>query len=298
MNPAYLLTEWLNSLIFEQNLTENTRLAYENDGKRFLRFCEERNRNILELRLQDLEEYLRYLGQLGLSARTLARNVSSLKGFYKYLFLEGILEHNPAELLELPKLSRELPETLSYDEINTILEKIDTSDALGVRDRAILETLYATGCRVSELCGLQIPHVYFKEGIVQLFGKGRKMRLVPIGEVALSWIKTYMARGRPLLEKGSRSKNFLFLSHVGTPISRVSVWRMIQKYVTLAGVRKNVYPHIFRHSFATHLVENGADLRAVQEMLGHADISTTQIYTHVSNQYLREEYLSFHPRAR
>jgi integrase/recombinase XerD len=298
MKFSALLEEYIHSIVFEQNASENTSISYENDLKRFLHYCEEFGLHPLQVEYQDLENYLRFLGKLGLSARTLARNVSSIRGFYKYLFVENVIRKNPAELLETPKLPRHLPETLSYEEVRRILESVDTSDALGIRDRAILEILYATGCRVSELCKLELSAIYFKENVIRFFGKGKKYRFVPVGEIALNWFKKYLARGRPLLEKPSRSRNYVFLSHIGTPISRVSVWRLIQKYVRLAGIEKNIYPHIFRHSFATHLIENGADLRAVQEMLGHADISTTQIYTHVSNQYIKEEYLSFHPRAK
>lgn len=298
MNTPYILEEYLNSLIFEQNLTENTRLAYERDLRRFIDYCKDRGYPFLKMNTLQLEQYLQFLGKLGLSPRSLARNVSSIKGFYKYLFVEGLIEENPAELLEIPKLPKNLPETLSYEEINNLLETIDTSDALGIRDRALLETLYGTGCRVSELSQMQLQQIYFEEKIIQILGKGRKYRYVPIGDIALHWIKKYLARGRPLLEQPQKSQNFVFISHVGTPISRVSIWRMIQKYALKAGIQKQIYPHIFRHSFATHLIENGADLRAVQEMLGHADISTTQIYTHVSNQYIMEEYISYHPRAK
>ncbi|GAB4181958.1 MAG: site-specific tyrosine recombinase XerD [Calditrichia bacterium] len=296
MKWEYVLKEYLNSLTFEQNLSENTRSSYQNDLTRFLKYMEEKS-SYLTATLQDMEEYLNHLGQLGVAARTIARNISAIRGFYRYLFMEGLIEANPTELLELPKLPKHLPETLSYDEINEILEVIDTDHHLGIRDRAIIEVLYGCGCRVSELCHLTLNQIYFQEHIIQFIGKGRKVRLVPAGDIALKWIKTYLARSRPMLEKGKKSGNRLFLSHVGTPISRTSVWRMLQKYAFKANIQKTIYPHIFRHSFATHLVENGADLRAVQEMLGHSDISTTQIYAHISNQYIKEEYLSFHPRA-
>ena len=298
MDWQLILKDFLNTLTFEQNLSQNTRSAYQNDLIRLLSYFSGKKLELTNITLKNLESYIQALGKTGFSPRTLARNISAIKKFYKFCLSENYIDNNPAELLETPKLPKMLPETLSLKEIYAIFKKIDTSTTLGVRNRAIIEILYGGGLRVSELTGLKIKQIYFKEEMLQVLGKGNKIRLVPIGKFALKWLGLYLNKARPLLASKAIAKDSVFLSHVGTPLSRVSVWRMIQKYADCAEIKKKIYPHIFRHAFATHLLENGANLRAVQEMLGHADISTTQIYTHVTNQYLKEEYISFHPRAK
>ncbi|MEZ4766765.1 MAG: site-specific tyrosine recombinase, partial [Calditrichia bacterium] len=247
--------------------------------------------------LHVIQDYTELLSNLGLSASSVARNYSSIRTFHKFLILENITGKNPTELLETPRLARKLPEVLTVDEVIEILESPDIETSDGVRDRAMLEVLYGAGLRVSELIGLKIEHVFFDEELLRVLGKGSKERIVPVGAEALVWTKRYIAITRPMVAKGLESKSQLFLNRFGKPFSRMGIYNIVRKYVDLSGISKRVYPHIFRHSFATHLLENGADLRAVQEMLGHSDISTTQIYTHVKRQYLREEYKTFHPRG-
>jgi len=196
-----------------------------------------------------------------------------------------------------PKLSKTLPSVLSVEEIDKILSVPDTSDKLGLRDKSILEMLYACGLRVSELIELKISNLFFDEEIIRVFGKGSKERLVPVGSSAIKWTKMYLVKSRPMLQKKSRSEGIVFLNNRGTKLSRMGIWKIVERYAKEAGIEKNVHPHTFRHSFATHLLEGGADLRAVQEMLGHADISTTQIYTHIDRDYIKQVHRDFHPRG-
>jgi integrase/recombinase XerD len=298
MNWAYLIESFLNHIALERGLSDNTTQSYENDLKRYLTFLQSRNiSEVQQIDLKIIQDYATLLGELGLSSASVARNYSTIRMFHKFLVLENLTEHNPTELLETPRLARKLPEVLSIDEVVRIIEAPDIETSAGVRDRAILEVLYGAGLRVSELIGLKIEHVYFDEGMIRVLGKGSKERIVPLGAEALTWIKRYLAITRPMVAKGLESRSQVFLNRFGKPFSRMGIYNIVQKYVQLCGIGKRVYPHIFRHSFATHLLENGADLRAVQEMLGHADISTTQIYTHVNRQYLKEEYKSYHPRG-
>jgi integrase/recombinase XerD len=236
-----------------------------------------------------------------LSPRSIARSVSAIRGFHRYLLASGFASGNPTEVHDAPKLSRHLPTVLTREEVDAILEQPvpDAGDqrSLWIRDRAILEVLYATGVRVSEVISLRQNDVLAEEGIVRVFGKGSKERLVPIGRSALLWIQRYRMECRPLIQKRGGTQEVLFLNARGRPLTRMSVWNLVQACSAKAGIHKNVHPHTFRHSFATHLLEGGADLRAVQEMLGHADISTTQIYTHSDREYLKEVHRTFHPRA-
>jgi integrase/recombinase XerD len=234
---------------------------------------------------------------MGMSAHSQARIISGIKSFYKYLLLENILNHNPTELIEAPKLGRKLPDTLSLEEINKIIEAIDLSTPEGQRNKAILETLYSCGLRVSELVNLKISNLYFNDEFIKVVGKGDKERLVPIGSVAIKQINIYKNEIRSNLAVKKEHEDVLFLNRRGSKLSRVMVFTIIKQLAFKIGLKKHISPHTFRHSFATHLIEGGADLRAVQEMLGHESITTTEIYTHLDRDYLRQAIIQFHPRS-
>lgn len=291
---------FLQFLKLEKGLAENSLLSYENDVTRYLNFLH------YTLRLNDLgavtllhiEDYLSELTAIGLSPSTIARNISSIRGFHEFAVMENYCKANPAELVELPKLTKKLPDVLNIDEVQQILDTPDTSTPAGIRDAAILESLYGTGMRVSELVDLSLDQLFFEIGFIKVIGKGSKERLIPIGDVAQKAIRKYLDHARPLFAGDkNKSQNKVFLNQRGGPISRMSIWNIVQKATKDAGIQKKVYPHIFRHSFATHLLEGGADLRAVQEMLGHVSILTTEIYTHVDRSYLHQVHKEFHPRA-
>lgn len=245
-----------------------------------------------------IEKFLAYLRK-EFKSSTSARILSALRQFYDFMLNNGYLaslKYNPFENFDSPKLERKLPEILSYEEIEKMMNKVEVTHSLGLRDRAVLETMYACGLRVSEVIGLKTSNVYPDEGIVRVFGKGSKERIVPIGNEALKWIETYLQNSRKNLAN-KNSEDYLFLNWRGRWLSRMAIWNIIDKYSKLAKIEKQIHPHILRHSFATHLLEGGADLRSIQEMLGHADISTTQIYTHVDISYLKQVHKEFHPRA-
>lgn len=298
MNWKELVQNYLRYLSLERGLSNNTVFAYENDLSKYILYLNEEGiKTTKQITNLTLQNYAQNLNHLNLSENSIARNFSAIRGFHNYLVFEKIESKNPAEFLETPHLSRKLPEILSLDEVITLLKTPDTETPTGIRDRSILETLYGCGLRVSELIELKLENVSLDEGILKVLGKGNKERIIPCGDEAVYWIKLYMARVRPILTLGPRSKNLVFLNRFGKKFSRMGIWKVIQKYVTLARIQKRIYPHIFRHSFATHMLENGADLRSVQEMLGHVDISTTQIYTHLDYHTIRQIYDSCHPRA-
>ncbi len=298
MSWKNLLENFLTHLALERSLSENTLQSYELDLKRYIKFLtQQKLNNVDKIDAIVIQDYTETLTNLGLSPNSIARNFSSIRSFHKFLVLEGVTEKNPTELLETPRLDRKLPEVLSVEEVTRIVECPDTDLTMGIRDRAMLELLYGAGLRVSELINLKIEHLFFDEELLRVIGKGNKERFVPIGRQALHWLKHYIAICRPMVAKGLESRSQVFLNRFGKPFSRMGIWNIVHKYVHLANVTRKVHPHIFRHSFATHLLENGADLRAVQEMLGHSDIATTQVYTHVTRQYLKEEYKSYHPRG-
>jgi len=244
------------------------------------------------------KKFLRTLHAELLSPRSIARALSAIRGFHRFLVGEEQADDDPTQTIEPPKKAKTLPGVLSIAEVNEILQRPDVSSPLGLRDKAILETLYATGMRVSELTGLRQSQLLFDEELVRVFGKGSKERLVPIGRSAVKWITRYRTGPRTALASKGKSRDTLFLNARGGSLSRMAIWNIISRYSREAGIKKSVHPHTFRHSFATHLLEGGADLRAVQEMLGHADISTTQIYTHVDREYLKEVHRTFHPREK
>ncbi len=289
---------YLQYLALDKSLSNNTLFAYERDVQRYVQFLKNHEIHTVEAITPELlQQYASVLGKLGLAASSLARNFSALRGFHKFLIQNGITETNPTAFLETPRLLRKLPEVLTVKEVETILKQPDVDTPSGIRDRAMLEVFYAAGLRVSELIALTQENVFLKEGFIRVLGKGNKERLIPIGRHARQWLQLYLARVRPQLSRGVASRSQVFLNRFGKPFSRMGVWKIVQKYVQAAHIERRVYPHIFRHTFATHLLENGADLRAVQELLGHADISTTQIYTHVNRRYLHEMYRRYHPRS-
>lgn len=292
------LKEYLAALKLERNLAGNTVSSYKNDISSLLSFLE--TLDITDPSLvgkKELNSFFSSLNKIGLCSNSAARYYSSIKGFFRYLFVQNYIKENPMEKVSSPKLKKSLPLVLSVNEVDSILSRPVTSNVLGLRDKALLELLYACGVRVSELLGLKVSDLFFNEEMIRVFGKGSKERLIPIGRSAVKWINEYLIKSRPMLEKKHKSENFLFLNKRGTKLSRMGIWKIVDKYVKDAGIKKEVHPHTFRHSFATHLLEGGADLRAVQEMLGHADISTTQIYTHIDREYIKQMHKDFHPRG-
>ncbi len=286
----------------EKSLAGNSVEAYERDINRYVKFLNDNGIDKFDqIEEEHVSMFIKALKQLELSPKSIARNISAVKGLHKFLVGEKKTQIDPTQNIDLPKKGKHLPDVLSFEEIEQILNAADPASPTATkfiwRDRAILETLYATGMRVSELTGLTQSNILEDQQLVRVFGKGSKERLVPIGEFALKWINEYKKRVRNVLAQGKRSNDAVFLNFRGGPISRVSVWQIVSDYTHKAGIKKEIHPHTFRHSFATHLLEGGADLRSVQEMLGHADISTTQIYTHIDREHLKQQHKQFHPRA-
>ena len=293
----FLLEPFNDFLLLEQGASPRTNEAYGRDLERFATYVIGRGAPTPgEVSSRLLREYLYHLKDLGLAPASIRRNVSSLRTYFKFLLGEGHVARDPSERLESPKRWRALPEVLSVTEIDRLLASPTLDDPLVFRDRAMLELAYGAGLRVSEWISIGTRDLMFDEGLVRVFGKGSKERLVPIGRRAIGALATYIRELRPRLEQGD-GRGVLFLNARGEPLTRMGAWKILQKYVTRAGIVKHVSPHTLRHSFATHLLEGGADLRAVQEMLGHADISTTQIYTHVDREYLRSVHRKYHPRG-
>lgn len=299
MNWDKVITDFMNYLRLERAMSANTVKSYHRDLRKIARLAVEENfSNPLKLNLGQLETLVKEAAAEGLSAKSQARLVSAIKSFYKYLVLEDEIEVNPAELLEAPKFGRKLPDFLSDREFTKIMGVIDLSTPEGHRNQAILETLYGCGLRVSELTELRISNLFFKEGVIRVVGKGDKERLVPINNTAIKFIELYRKEVRVHQPVQKGNEDILFLNRRGKKLTRAMIFHIIKTLTTAAGIRKKVSPHTLRHSFATELVKNGADLRAVQQMLGHESITTTEIYTHLDQQYLNEVMLRFHPRAR
>jgi integrase/recombinase XerD len=286
-------------LRLERSLSENSTEAYLHDVNKLLQFFEYKKYDLSpkDVELKHLQEFLKWVTELGMSARTQARVISGIKSFYKYLLLENVLSSDPTTLLEAPKLGRKLPETLNLDDINNIIEAIDLSSPEGQRNKAMLETLYSCGLRVSELVNLKISKLYFNDEFIKVTGKGDKERLVPIGSVAIKQINIYKDQVRVNMPLKKEFEDILFLNRRGARLTRVMIFTIIKRLAVKIGLKKHISPHTFRHSFATHLIEGGADLRAVQEMLGHESITTTEIYTHLDREYLRSAIIQFHPRS-
>jgi integrase/recombinase XerD len=291
------LDEFLNALSVERGVAKNTLAAYTHDLRRYQAFCgAEGLSSPAEVTLAHLQAYLGRLRESGLAPRSVARAISAIKTFHRFLAAEGHVRSDPTALLRVPRASRSLPSVLSNDEVERLLQAPDVAEPRGVRDRAMLELLYATGLRASELLTLSLTAVDLTVGFVRCRGKGAKERVVPVGSSAVTWLCEYLRRGRPNLA-AEKETSLLFLGRGGRPLTRQAFWKNIRAYGRKAAVEKRITPHTLRHSFATHLLERGADLRSVQLMLGHADISTTQIYTHVSRARLREIHEQFHPRS-
>ena len=284
-------------LQIERSLSDNSVQAYIRDIKKFASYAIPLNLNELKITRENISDFLAELKDNNISARSQARIISGIKAYYKYLIMEDYIKFNPTELIESPRIGLKLPDTLSLIEIDKLIAAVDLSNSQGERNRAILETLYSCGLRVSELINLQLSNIHFKEGYLKVIGKGDKERLAPIGGRALHYLKIYIneVRNHQSIKKGH--DDFVFLNNRGAKLTRVMIFLIIQKLSEIIGLKKKISPHTFRHSFATHLIEGGADLRAVQEMLGHESITTTEIYTHLDKDYLRSNIIQFHPRS-
>lgn len=288
-----------NYLKLERSLSENTLEAYERDVFKLAQYLDMTGKKVTPLTLtsKNLRDFVEYINELGASPFSQARILSGIKSFYKYLLFEDLIKQDPTALIDGPKLGRKLPDTLDLHEIEKLLAAIDLSKPEGGRNRAMLEVLYSSGLRVSELVNLKIPNIYFDIGFLRVIGKGNKERLVPIGREAMKYLKSYLEEIRVHVPVQKGFEAFAFLNRRGKNLTRVMVFTIIKNLVKAIGLKKNISPHTFRHSFATHLLEGGADLRAVQEMLGHESITTTEIYTHLDRDYLKQVIREFHPRS-
>lgn len=286
-------------LQLERSLSPHTVEAYVNDIRKLEQFCRMQPQQLgyKQLQHKDLQQFLQWLSAFSLSASTQSRLISGIKAFYRYAVMEALVQDNPAELIEMPVAQRKLPEVLSLAEIDAMLAEIDMSKPDGHRNKALLETLYGCGLRVTELVELRLSHLHFQAGFIRIVGKGNKERIVPIGREAQQAIQWYVEHDRKVKKVQKGHEDFVFLSKSGRQLTRIMVFFIVKQLATAAGIHKNISPHTFRHSFATHLVEAGADLRAVQDMLGHESITTTEIYTHISRDYLREVVMKYHPRG-
>jgi integrase/recombinase XerD len=294
---AFQLERFSDFLTLEQGASGRTIEAYQRDVARFVEYATAKSAAApLDVTSRMLREFVYHLKDLGLSPASIRRNLSAVRTYFRFLLAEGIVTRDPTERIETPKRWRTLPDVLTVEEIERLLAAPTLDDTLAFRDRAMLELAYGAGLRVSEWITLGVRDVLFEDHLVRVFGKGSKERLVPIGRKAIGAAAIYLRELRPRLEKGE-GRGIFFLNARGTPLSRMGAWQILRRYVKRAEIAKHVSPHTLRHSFATHLLEGGADLRAVQEMLGHADISTTQIYTHVDREYLRRVHQQYHPRA-
>jgi integrase/recombinase XerD len=291
---------FISFLKLERSLSANSVLAYERDLQKFIQFLElsDKNPEPGQLSAAVISDFINWLYDMGVAARSQARILSGLKAFFKYLILEDIIDQDPSDLIDGPKIGKKLPEVLSLEEIDTLIKGVDLSKADGERNRAMLEVLYSCGLRVSELIGLRLSFVLFDEGFVRVIGKGSKERLIPIGKTALKYIQYYLESTRNHQKVKKEAEDILFLNNRGGQLSRVMIFTIVKRLAKKAGIQRNISPHTFRHSFATHLVDGGADLRAVQEMLGHESITTTEIYTHLDSQYLKDAIIQFHPRVK
>lgn len=292
------LQDFLHYLTIEKKLAKNTILAYKQDLLAYLNYLKTEHfiQSIEQIERTHIIDYLGIMQKQGKAVTSIARTVSAIKAFHQFLYRDEIINENVTTHIEAPKLTRTLPRVLSQSEVDQLLNEPDESNPYGLRNKAMLELLYATGIRVSELTQLNLNDLHVTIGFLKTIGKGNKERLIPIGSVATHWINEYMRHGRPHLVKNQREQA-LFLNRLGGRLTRQGFWKIVKQLAKEANIKKEITPHTLRHSFATHLLENGADLRSVQELLGHTDISTTQIYTHVTNNRLKEVYKEHHPRA-
>ncbi|KRM59432.1 hypothetical protein C5L31_001314 [Secundilactobacillus malefermentans] len=291
------VADYLHYSQVERGLSRNTILSYNQDLKEFMAYL--KTKDLSSWNKIDrfvILDYLQYENKQNKARNSVIHAVSTLRRFFRYLMQEKFISENPMVQVSSPKQAHPLPQVLTETEVNSLLDAPDTSTKYGCRDRAILETMYATGLRVSELVHLKLDDLHLEMGLIQTLGKGNKERIIPIGDVAIDWLNRYLRDSRPQLLK-NRQSPYVFLNAHGSGLSRQSIWKKIKQYVALAGIKKDVTPHTLRHSFATHILENGADLRVLQELLGHSDISTTQIYTHISKKRMTEVYRKYHPRA-
>lgn len=293
------IKEFRSHILFEKSLSDNTFESYQRDVKKLVSFLEmnKNNSSPSKIKTEDIREFIQWIAQMGMSAKSQARIISSLKSFFNYLVIENVIDQSPAQNIENPRIGSYLPETLSINEIDKLITHIDLSHPQGNRNKAIIEVLYSCGLRVSELINLKISNWYKKEGFIKVEGKGNKERLIPIGKIAIKLIETYFESNREKQKVKEGNNDFMFLNRNGSKLSRVMIFTIVKNLVDIAGIKKNVSPHTFRHSFATHLIEGGANLRAVQEMLGHESITTTEIYTHLDSDFIKESIISFHPRS-
>jgi len=293
------LKDFLHYLIVEKGLAENTIQSYRRDISDYLTFIEKKLQitDINHVTRVHIMQFLSHLKDEGKSSRTIARHIASIRSFHHFLILDKIVDHDPTVHIETPHPEFKLPKVLNTDEVDTLLNTPDVTTTLGLRDKAMLELMYATGMRVSELVNLNINDIHLSMGFVRCLGKGDKERIIPIGKMATEALKQYLEKARPKLINQKNKTDSLFMNHHGQRLSRQGFWKILKQMAVKAGIEKELTPHTLRHSFATHLLENGADLRSVQELLGHSDISTTQIYTHVTKTRLKDVYNQFHPRA-
>ncbi|MFQ9317062.1 site-specific tyrosine recombinase XerD [Dysgonomonas mossii] len=292
-----IVRKYKNYLLLEKSLSPNSIDAYMTDLAKLSGFLQNENLKVEDVTLDNLQQFVAQLYDIGINARSVARIISGIKSFYDFLVLDGYMQNDPTELLDSPKIGLKLPTVLALDEIEKLMSVIDLSTKEGQRNRAILETLYSCGLRISELTTLKFSDLFFDEGFIKVQGKGSKQRLVPISHTAINEIEKYLIYRKEInVKKGS--EDALFLSNRGTAISRIMIFHFIKEYAMQAGIKKTISPHTFRHSFATHLLEGGANIRAIQLMLGHEKITTTEIYTHMDREYLRQEIIEHHPRNR
>lgn len=295
MKQQSITDKYKTFLLLERSLSENSISAYMDDLNKLLTYLDAETLKIEDVKLDDLQQFIASLYDVGITARSVSRVISGVKSFYNYLILDGYMQSDPTELLDSPKIGLKLPTVLTVEEINSLISVIDLSTKEGRRNKAILEMLYSCGLRISELTNLKFSDLFFKDGFIKIEGKGSKQRLVPISDTAIREIENYLLdRNHINVKRGY--ENAVFLSNRGTSISRIMVFHFIKQYAEEAGIRKNISPHTFRHSFATHLLEGGANIRAIQQMLGHEKITTTEIYTHMDREFLRQEIIEHHPR--
>ena len=291
------IKDFKSYLKIERSLSINSVDAYVRDIYKYAEYIKTNNISVLKTNLEDIRGFIKEINKIGISARSQARFISSIKSFYKFLLIEGFISNSPAELLASPKIGVKIPTVLSIDEVNKLIKSIDLSSKHGERNRAIIETIYACGLRVTELINLKISNIFFKDNFLKIIGKGNKERLCPIANKTLSYLKIYIDEIRNHSIIKEEDSDIVFLNNRGSKLSRIMIFLLLKKYAEIAGIKKNISPHTLRHSFATHLIDGGADLRAIQEMLGHQSITTTEIYTHLDKEYLRSNIISYHPRS-
>ena len=293
------IKEFGSHVLFEKSNSKNTADSYIRDIKKFVSFLElsESNKKPSEINVEDIRKFIDWIASIGMSSKSQARIISGIKAFFKYLILENIIVENPANDIESPKLGTYLPDTLTVNEIDLIISHIDLSHPQGIRNKAIIEVMYSCGLRVSELINLKLSNWYEKEGFIKVEGKGKKERLVPIGSIGNKLLNDYINQSRSQQKIKEGSNDIIFLNRNGKKLSRVMIFILVKELVEKSNIKKNISPHTFRHSFATHLIEGGANLRAVQEMLGHESITTTEIYTHLDSEYIKQTITDFHPRS-